>query len=508
MPRWPSLMERLADAVQGKGLVGTGKDDPLPTAAQVLFQHYRATEIAGIKEEAGTAHLAEKIVQARWKRIVHGCLYQDVPRDVDELHEKDSVYKHYLPIIETSPITVNYNFDDTIERLLQRRRVRDESGTKPREYDSVVDSRLVFRRSTGNILHVNGYLPMNLLEGIEGPLVLNEVSFEDQLIDSIGGSFATLLHYLTKHTFLFIGLSLEDETLRHLLRQNAILNPGHYHYRIYWVPDSDSVAPSTLALTESHFEAYNLVTLFMDSEDIAALGSVLTMQDKDLKHHANHEGIQLFYTYYLAGVPGAGKTTTFRHLASLTAHDEWVEERLELMSKPWNQLTPVEEQEVDEWVERQVQLKNHNLRYQAASPGIGINIIDRCPPDALAFGEASTWQDKAQRLIRSIANGRERATVEPGQVLLLEGEPKELLYRAKARDRQTTATVEFTRRLQEATVLVYAGEERDVPGVSVITTEGLTVREVVKEVSRTIFLEDYRPCDLQGRLEWFASGPA
>jgi broad-specificity NMP kinase len=516
VPTWRELIRRVAedDSVRGVGLIGTQESDPLPTAANVLFHHFRQNIYDAVFREVGSPDLTERMITKRWREIVHRALYVDVPNEDEELTLKDSVYGPFLDIIGSSPLTVNYNFDDAIERLFRLRRKQEltarhkAGGSELTEkgYESVVDPRLVFRRSDGNILHINGFLPQNVLENVEGPLILNDISFADQLIDSIAGAYSTLLHFLTKHSFLLVGLSLEDETLRHLLRQNSTLNPGHFHYRIHHVAVSGEPEGAD-ALANSHFDTFNLITLYLTTSEIAALGKLISAREEDLNRLARGANIQTFYTFYLAGVPGAGKTTNFRHFASLVAFDEWYEERLPLMSIPFRDLSAAERDEVDDWVASQIKLKNEALRRQQSHPGIGINIIDRCPPDAICFTEPPQWAAKAASIKEAIANKDEHATIVPGCVILLTGDPRELLYRAKARDRQTTATEDEMRWQQEALKLIYAGSRGGVEGTVRLSTVGLSVREVVHSVARVIHDQrEYKVTPLQRRVDGFASG--
>ncbi len=516
-PSWTKLIERIADhpEVLGAGLVGARDGDPLPTAAQVLFHHFRARVYEGVFDEVGNQDLADRLIHRQWRSIVHEALYKDVPESADELAARDVVYTHLLDVITSSPLTVTYNFDDSIERLPLRRAKDmghtssgrlDEEGLGGRDFESLVDPRLVFRRAEGNILHINGYLPSNVLETVEGPMVLNEISFADQLIDSISGAYSTLLHFLTKHTFLLVGLSLNDETLRHLLRQNSILNPGHYHYRVHHV--STPGAPKDgEALTASYFETFNLITLFLTTEEISALGKLVTAPAAELRRVAGEIGAETFFTFYLAGVPGAGKTTTFRHFSSLVAYDEWFEPRIAPLAKPFWTLSDDEKDQVDTWVARQIKLKNIALDTQSHVPGIGINIIDRCPPDAIAFTEPPLWNEKAASIRASIANGKKGLSIVAGTVIFLAGEPRELMYRAKARNRQDKVDEAGMLWQQRALELIYAGDDPQdrVPGVAIVDTRSLSVRAVTQFVGRIIFLDDYVASDLQARVDGFAS---
>lgn len=505
-PEWKALVGRVRDHpdIDGANLTGTGTKDPLPTAAQVLLERFDRRQRAKLRRQVGDHASLHELVEARWRRIVQECLYRDTPVDDKRLAEKDRVYKHYLNVVKRAPVTINYNFDDSLERLLLHTRT-DEERTQRRGFEVVVDPRLPFRLPVGNILHLNGYLPANPLETVGDRIVFAEGAFADQLLETIRGANATLLHFLTKNTFLLIGLSLQDENLRHLLRLNAVLNPGHVHYRIHFVDDPDKFDDErAIELADAHFRTFNLVTLFLTDPELAALGGLLSRGSDDLRDLAKRVGTELFYTFYLAGVPGAGKTTCFSHLSSLVAHDEWLEERIPELSPPPGVLPKAELARVDEWVLRQVGLKNVNLSNQSHTPGIGINIVDRCPLDALSFtSDPSKWQQKALALREVIADGMANRRVQPGRVLLLVGDPHDLRIRAFKRDRQSGASLLWIDWLQDATKLTYSGR-----GVELVNVAGLTIPEMVHRVSGAVYRDSYKECQLDRRLRQYENGTA
>ncbi|GAH36776.1 unnamed protein product, partial [marine sediment metagenome] len=127
---------------------------------------------------------------------------------------------------------------------------------------------------------------------------------------------------------LFIGLSLKDSTLKHLLRKNAILHPGHIHYYVHFMED-DAVLDEKhrIAIRDANFEVYNLVTLFLDRKGIAALGQLLTSTEDDIGLLADEVGVSTSYRFFLTGSVAVGKSTSVSHFRSLLTHDEWLERK-------------------------------------------------------------------------------------------------------------------------------------------------------------------------------------
>ena len=102
-------------------------------------------------------------------------------------------------------------------------------------FESITNPWTQFRRTEAIIYHPNGVVPQNILEMPSDRLVFSEASYAEQLMGIFAGDHAGLLNHLSKHTCLFIGLSLDDETLRSVLMQAARSCPGNFHYYVYYV---------------------------------------------------------------------------------------------------------------------------------------------------------------------------------------------------------------------------------------------------------------------------------
>lgn len=498
-PDWDELVARISSHPEVGGTVIRREADktPLPILAQVLYQHFRRRFAVG---EFGEIEERDKdrLAISAFRGIIHECLYKDVPADDEELRARDGFYKHFLEVIKRSPLTVTYNFDDSLERIVLASRT-DVEREQSRGFETVTDARLQFRSKSGIVYHPNGYLPRSPLEAPAESLVLSEDAFADQLIDTMAGHFSSLLHHFSKTTCLLVGLSLDDSTLRHLLRQNAKINPGHYHYFVHYVEDLDALDPKELdARRDANFEVFNLITLFLTGAEIAALGRLLSLEFRELRAAAAEAGASLSYTYYLTGVPGVGKTTTSSYFKSLVTYDEWLERRLPEMGRPHVELSSDEREKVDAWIRNQIGLKNQRLVDDEREKGVGLTVVDRCVPDAIAFSEdRNSWKDKARDLLDAIAPGRSRRRVHAGHVILLEGDARELAIRSRCRGKQ--APERYLHDLQKDTARVYAAE-----GVTCLNTTNRSVLEVVREVARIIHLRKYEECDLHNLIEVFA----
>jgi len=485
-PAWGGLVDRIAadSEVNGTSLADARIS---PTSlTQILFQHFRAQwlqENGTNDESTGTI---ERKMQRAWLEIFHRCLYQDIPEDDQEL--KHAYLGEYLEVVRRSPMTVNYNFDDSIERMLSASPKKEEHS---RGYETVWKPSTQFRLRKGIIYHPNGFLPYRMVEGFSSQLVFSEDAFADQLIDSMAGHYASLLSHLTKYTCLLLGLSLDDATLKHLLRQNALMNPGHYHYHVAFVKD-DEEFPSTekqLAIIDANFEVYNLITLFLRTSDIRALGRLLTADREQLEDAADRGGFRLSSCYYLSGAVGTGKTTTVGFFNSLVTFDEWADPKPSLLQRPHTDLNDSEKLEVDAWIAAQVRKKNRSL----SEDGPGIQVVDRCPLDPLAFTPKPEWIQKAQSLKNAVQPGLSKQLLRSGHVILLYGDEREML--ARTRDRHKSATLEYIKAQQRVIRHIY-----DLPAATVVNVIGLSMRDVVKRVARIIHLEPYTEAPLHERL--------
>jgi hypothetical protein len=501
LPTWPHLVERIAEhpRIAAEGLKREISVTPLPILTQILLHHYRQRLVDGEPPQARNERDLSRLVAANFRDIMHECLYRDVPQSEEELEERDDFYRHYVDVIRRSPLTVVYNFDDTLERLLLLKRSEDDLKKGSRGFEVVTDGRQQFRRREAVIYHPNGFLPFNLMEGRSEAVVFNEEALEDQLIGSMVGEYSTLLHHLSKSTFLFVGLSLDDATLRHILRQSARINPGHFHYYVSFVESMpDGLTEAQVSRAAANFEVFNLITVYLDAGGIGSLGRLLSSDSEEIRSLAEEENVRLNYCFYLTGVPGVGKTTTFSYFKNLVTTDEWASERLPAMGRPWTELSDTEKAEVDRFVLDQWNLKNRALLNDAENPGIGITLVDRCLPDALAFTDSLEWQAKAVALLKAISPRQAHRRVHPGHIIMLYGDPPELVVRARCAGK--TSEQGYVETLQEDTAKVYNGT-----GVEVLDTRNMSIAEVVRSVADIIHRQTYEECDIHALLEGFCA---
>lgn len=491
-PDWEELVDRLAEtnAIEADNLHSSPKTrDPQGSRTQVLFEHFRAKEYEKADPSRHFTADLDREIKRKWQQLVREQLYRDIP-DGDNPAADHPYLKAYAPIIRSSPLTINFNFDDTVERMLLAQRADGEK-TRSRGFETVWEPSVQWRRQSAVIYHPNGYLPKNPVEPSSDKLTFAEESFADQLIDTAAGHYSSVLHFLSRYTCLLIGLSLEDQTLKHLLRQSAKLNPGHHHYYVSYVGPDEEVSPERRqALRSANFETYNLITLFLDDDDLAEVAKVVHLDSKELKKETERLGVRGKYCSYLTGAIGVGKSTTLRRFRTLEAHDEWFEERHELLGKRFDDLTEEERETVDSWIARQFSMKNATIQNEP----LGLHLVDRCPLDPLAFTPEGKWKEKAERLREEIAYEKAEYPIAEGKVIMLKGDPEVMASRNKARFRAEDP--EYLREQQDRLLHVY-----EQANAYILDVREQSVREVVNRVARIIHLRRYEPYELQVVLD-------
>ena len=170
-----------------------------------------------------------------------------------------------------------------------------------------------------------------------------------------------------------IGLSLNDPNLKHLLRRSATTNPGQCHYYVCFYDKEPINEDAQVSITNANFQVYNLITLFLNRKEIAALGSLISMDENELRQAAEELDINLKYVFYVTGPMGVGKSTCLANLYSLTTYDEWSQERLPVLAKDRHGLVAAEDAQIREWLGEEFYRKNWRL----SESRVGIHLVDR-----------------------------------------------------------------------------------------------------------------------------------
>ena len=494
VPLWKNLVLAIAadPLVDGVALIkGEAKKNSLPYRTEMLFQRFRGRFLA--KPTTVTALERENSAIAAWHTLCRGHIYGAHPVNLAVELPKHPYLASLIPLVQGSHLTINFNFDDFLERCLSLTKRPEDKGN--RGFEAVTDPWPQFRRTDTVIYHPHGYVPTGSMEGPVDRFVFSEAGYSKQYVGANGHDASFLTAHFARNTCLLVGCSLEDE-LRTVLMRGAQMNPGNYHYYVHFLRDGKTLgAEERLLIEDTNFKVYNLITLFLKAADIALLMKVINpdmVADKELLDSAAICKTKLKYTYYMTGPIGVGKSTTANLLRSLAVLDEWLEPRLEILGRPWDSLTKDEAIEADEWIVDQFRKKNDTLRHESKPV---ISVVDRPPLDPLAFTKEDARPAKASALLSAICPS-DAHELEQGVVILLTGIPEELSARVKA-----TGRLEYTAQklldMQDTMKKIYAGH----PGVVTITTDFLSIPDLTKRVAQIIHRDRYEPANLMAMLK-------
>ena len=233
-PDWKELITNIAKSPDVNGMKLFDNPSGRTVTSQMLFQLLKEKFLSTTEGRQSIDRYGDLELRKKWKLLVHDILYKGVSRNLDEWEESCPYLKNLVKVIsESGTMTVTYNFDDSIEKLLHK--YNKKSGS--RGFTVVWDANVQMEKRDNIVYHPNGYLPRKMSDFASTQLVFLEDTFEDQLVDSFSGHYNALNNHYSSKTCLFVGISLEDRTLKHMLRMNAKKCYGHIHYIIQHLPD-------------------------------------------------------------------------------------------------------------------------------------------------------------------------------------------------------------------------------------------------------------------------------
>lgn len=490
-PDWDELMIRVAkhpEVAAAELLVASGSVTGRPA---LLNEYFETAFLGSVDPSTSRVRRIDYERVAAWQKIVHNCLYRDVPTSPDEVIEKAGYLNDFLPLIRRNSLTINWGFGDAVQRLLAHT-LDSEARRKTRGSATVYqpDVRSDPRRCV--VYHPNGYIPIDLRDRPSERLRFPEDSPMDAIPNGFAGHLASMAFHLSRGAWLFLGASLSDPTLKHLLRQGSQVYPGQLHCLVVERHgDGERDSEYEAVVRRTNFFHYGLVTLFLTAQEISTLGQLLAMEENEFSRLAAEVGQPTVFRFYVTGSVSVGKSTTVSHFRSLLTMDEWLDRRAAGMEKDFRKLDEEELESIDHWVARQWHMKNLNVRDIRS----GIVVVDRAPLDAFAFTPTDQWEEKAELTIAAVNEARDGAPLVPAHVILLLGDPEIMAARSVARHKEMDAT--YLDEHQKLLLKVYSGS----PGVTVLPTAGRTIDQVVKDVAWVIHLaEPYVEMDLQARL--------
>ena len=274
-PTWSVLVKRISQRA-GKGLKDAMKAHRKAKIqetyiTQILFLLHRE-KIKGIPPKL-PAPFETYQIKSTWMEIVHKHLYKDLSSQTfAEISARHPYLGALGELICRAGLTVNFNFDDLVdEAAIDFAKSRNKA-----QPEIIYRPKIETRDGAPVIYHINGYLPREPRRRRSDFLTFTEDAFADVLISPHSLDAEFIMSRFSTTTFLLLGTSLNDNSLKNMLRAGRKRNAANHHYIVYWedasLPRSDD---ERRHLFEVNLEVYNLISLFLSSPQIAELIQLL-----------------------------------------------------------------------------------------------------------------------------------------------------------------------------------------------------------------------------------------
>ena len=277
IPLWNELINNLLAKMITSRLKKTKlSTDELNRIINIAYQNQEDSSITQMR------YIRSAFDNDTYNNLVHDALYSNKPSINSKLLKAISnICTPTRNHIGVQGI-VTYNFDDLIERRLERDNVAvnsiyDESGC------STSDKLSVF--------HVHGFLPENINDECSHELIFSEEDYHRVYRDAYCWSNIVQLNYLREKSCLFIGCSLTDPNLRRLLDVAARNNEKPRHYALLKRPqiskavgiskaDIDTYKKIDMSIKEKCFSTMGINVIWMD--DYKEIQDILTWMKNDI----------------------------------------------------------------------------------------------------------------------------------------------------------------------------------------------------------------------------------
>lgn len=402
IPLWKDLVKRIAEKVESLNtdsiLHFESKGNPAyltQIAYKCFVNHYMSKN----------ANAPQTIADEHWIRIVHDSIYKDCDSSMRNIL-RDHPYLEQLAILAFKcPLVVTFNFDNLLSEAMSEYSSGLPGGVqRPTLPDITVALGLVNKPDATTIFHINGLLP-KILRGRRGEqLVFTENSFADAMVSANSLEYNHLLISLSNYTNLIVGHSLNDASLKNLLRGARNRTPAQLNYYVHWMENEDSLSEHVKKdIFDVNLDVYNLVTIFATTSDIKSIIELVNMRSDDEFRDQLRE-LNIYksrYPFYVTGPVAAGKTSILRHLRYFQTYEEWVDPVPAEMYSMHHKLSNDERMGIEDWVLGQIYKKNVIMK----KDNPGFYFMDRGPLDLLAFSETSEERSrKIEKLLKQSAD--------------------------------------------------------------------------------------------------------
>ena len=499
-PSWDKLIRQLARRARGHGKT-------LKAHKKSGFQPTYITQILYLLHQEKVRRNPPRVpirfesyqIDSTWREIVYNELYRDNANlSFAEISAKHPYLNALGELICKARFAVNFNFDDIVDEAVIT--ITGRRGSEPPEI--MYHPKIETRRNAPVIYHINGYIPRVRRQRRSEKLVFTEDAFADVLISPTSHEAEFIMSRFATTTFLLLGTSLNDNSLKNMLRGGMKRSPANHHYIVYWDdPSSPRSDEEKRQIFNVNLEVYNLISIFMTTAQIAGLIQLLNQPDDgvfetELLKLAN---VKPRRRYYLVGSIVAGKSTNLEALRCFSTFEEWSERPPEKMYQDHETLTADERKAINDWLYSQLREKNDRMR----RAGVGIHIMDRGYLDLFAFSktpeENLTKIDEIRARVCNI-NG----PLESGQIIFVRANEKTLsdrqARRGQLRGKKKEGQIDYDgaklarqSQILEAIYHPSAASKFDTSEVQSDVTS--------RCMARAILMDAYEPFDFEGRID-------
>lgn len=506
-PSWSALVEKLAVSIPGfEATFERHKKAAVPDTmiSQYIYSRYideyvRDHEDVPDPYKQLTAHIG-------WHQSIRAAIYEAVPNGAEEIAKLHPYITNLAKLCLRCDSTITFNFDDILDQVAAQ--VLPEDALPPKTTWSLPP---IDKVNFPFIFHINGLLPQNERKKTSDKLVFTEDSFLQVLYGSTAINNNVMSRF-ANNTFLLVGVSLTDHSLKSILATTAVKSPGSVHYIVNWIRADDDITPQQMEdISRANFDLYNLVTVFLTSEQIDEFLRLIQVGvDRNIK--ANIELLDekfrdeirkystepICYKYYIAGPVASGKSTLLENLRTFQTLEEWPERTPSELYQDHKLLTDDQRKSVDQWVYRQLRIKNRH--FVKGEPGI--HVMDRAPLDLFAFSLSDDENRKKAKEISSVVEADRKLS--EGEVMLVVASPDILLERQLRRGRIPKGKGGIS----------YDGEglkqqteqlEKTYKGAVIYKTDICSQHMLTRKAIRHILFEEYRPLNISALNEIVAA---
>lgn len=496
-PLWNDLVARLQKKLDGGGRIK--KTDPrwaLGPAflSQILFRRFAQNAVSDSQNTIPSVY-RHVYANAKWMSEIRNELYKDVPSTIPQIIRKHSYIENLAKLSNLCRITINFNFDDI---LFSVAKIIDNNSSPILSWNLPNN----FPKKNSLIYHINGFIPRSELKRGSQRLVFTEGAFAEWLPQTRSYESMSVLRFFSENTVIIVGCSLDDTSLKTMLRASMDVTPSNYHYYVYWMKDRDALSREQMIdIFHANLDIYNMVTLFLTSRELNDVFNIILENDESIfLHRLNLLGArENTFRFYVTGPVSVGKSTLLERLRNFRTYEEWLKSPPDPMYKDKNLLTEAEKRNINRFLSEQLIMKNKIMQEVRH----GFFVMDRSYLDLFAFSDSNDENISKLEMIKNeiIPTG----SFQNGQVIFLMANGKTLEDRQWKRGKiprdhsglgYSQSTLESQ---QELLCKIY-------DNCWVYDTSNSSPDALARQVGRDILMREYSPINFSDRVKFVENG--